>query len=532
MNQTFSRRLAVLNNTAPKGIFKRNKVGLEKESLRVAPGGSLAQTPHPQNLGAALTHPHITTDYSEALLEFVTPALHSKQEVLKFLSDCQAFVYQQMEDEFLWSTSMPCVLAGETSIPIAQYGSSNLGTMKTVYRRGLGHRYGRVMQVIAGVHYNFSFSDEFWEWFIESEKSILNQQDFISDYYFRAIRNFQRIGWLIPYLFGASPAVCKSFLYGQTTDMESFDESTFYYPHATSLRMGDIGYQNNIENASGISINYDNLQSYINSLAHAISTPFEPYEKIGVKSSEAYQQLSSNLLQIENEYYSSVRPKQICPPHEMPINGLKNRGVSYIELRSLDVNAFEPTGIHDKALCFLETLVLYCLLQPSPAITDKEHEIISSNLVKVAHKGREPGLKLMHMSGEKTLNEWAKEIFTGLTDVAHLLDANSDCDSFSKAVSHYLPRVDNPDETPSARMLAEMKKNGEGFYHFALRKSQEHSRYFKGLQLTDEQYQFFKTLSKESLEKQKNIESSDEMSFDEFLTNYFSQNLKDYSHVM
>jgi glutamate--cysteine ligase len=524
--------LDVIANSAPKGLFLRSKVGLEKESLRVAPGGSLAQTPHPLSLGSALTNPHITTDYSEALLEFVTPAFHSKQDVLAYLNDCQAFVYQQIDDEILWSTSMPCVLAGETSIPIAQYGSSNLGTMKTVYRRGLGHRYGRVMQVIAGVHYNFSFSGEFWEWFIEAEKSDLNQQDFVSDYYFRTIRNFQRVGWLIPYLFGASPAVCKSFLHGQSTDMESFDESTFYYPYATSLRMGDIGYQNNIEKASGIRINYDNLHNYINSLAHAISTPYPPYEKIGVKTPQGYQQLSANLLQIENEYYSSVRPKQICPAHEMPINGLKNRGVAYIELRSLDVNAFEPTGIHDKALCFLEVLVLYCLLQPSPAISDNEHENISKNIVDVAHKGREPGLKLLCCDGERSLVEWAKEIFEDLLEVAALLDENSESENFTNAIKHYMPRVENPDETPSARMLAEMREKNEGFFHFALRKSQEHNQYFKSLQLSEERNHFFKNLSKESLENQALLEAKDTMSFDEFLANYFSQNLKDYFHAM
>ncbi len=525
MNQSFIQKLAALEVNLPHGLLLNNKIGLEKESLRVAPSGSIAQTPHPKKLGSALTHPHFTTDYSEALLEFVTPAFHSKKDVLGFLNDCQTFVYQAMSDEILWSTSMPCVLAGDSSIPIAEYGSSNLGMMKTIYRRGLGHRYGRVMQVIAGVHYNFSFSDEFWAWYRTFEKSELNQQDFNSANYFKVIRNLQRVGWLVPYLFGASPAVCKSFLHGQPTDMQSFDEHTYYYPYATSLRMGDIGYQNNIENESGIRMSYDDLPSYIESLKHAISTPFAAYQALGLKDENGFKQLSTNLLQIENEYYSSVRPKQICAPDEMPISALKQRGVAYIELRSLDVNAYEPVGIHDKALCFLETLVTYCLLHPSPVVSDAEHKNVSQNLLDVAHNGRAPGVKLWRGTEQVCLKQWASEIFEQLSEVASLLDTNTNSTEFSQSVAHYLPRVLDTDETPSARMLAEMRANNEGFYHFALRKSQEHDAYFKSLTLDPERSDYFTELSKESLAKQALIEANDSQSFEEFLAHYFSQNL-------
>lgn len=532
MNQTFTRKITALANNLPKGILADNKIGLEKESLRVAPSGSIAQTPHPQKLGSALTHPYITTDYSEALVEFVTPAFKCKKDVLQFLADCQTFVYQTIQNEILWSTSMPCVLAGETSIPIAEYGPSNLGMMKTVYRRGLGHRYGRVMQVIAGLHYNFSFSDDFWEWYRELEKSHLNQQDFISDYYFRMIRNLQRLGWLMPYLFGASPAVCKSFLYGKETDMQSFDESTYYYPYATSLRMGDIGYQNNIEKESGIRVNYDNIHNYIQSLTHAVSTPFAPYEAIGLKNSEGYQQLNANLLQIENEYYGTVRPKQICAPYEMPINGLKSRGVAYVELRSLDVNAFEPMGIHDKALCFLETLMVYCLIKPSPPVNLDEHQKINRNILDVAHQGRDPNLKLHREDKQIALKQWAKEIFSDLEEVANMLDDNTGQNEFSKAIAHYLPRVIDPDETPSARMLAEMRKNKEGFFHFALRKSKEHNAYYQSLDLDDDKRKMFESTSQESLTKQAKLDEKDKMPFEEFLANYFSQNLGEYYRGM
>ncbi|MCG8426389.1 MAG: glutamate--cysteine ligase, partial [Chromatiales bacterium] len=215
--------------------------GVEKECLRVSPDGSIAPSPHPQSLGSALTHPYITTDYSEALIEFITPPFVDSADALSFLCDTQKFVYQNLGPETLWATSMPCVLEGGANIPLAQYGSSNAGTMKTVYRRGLGHRYGRVMQVIAGVHFNFSFNTALWPIYQELLGDQQPSRAFIDASYMGLTRNLQRYGWLIPYLFGASPAVCKSFLAGKPTRLESFDESTYYEPYATSLRMGDIG---------------------------------------------------------------------------------------------------------------------------------------------------------------------------------------------------------------------------------------------------------------------------------------------------
>ncbi|HKJ10690.1 MAG TPA: glutamate--cysteine ligase, partial [Gammaproteobacteria bacterium] len=223
MYRISERRLAGVINSGNKALLKGSNIGLEKESLRVSPEGNIAQTRHPSALGAALTHPYITTDYSEALVEFITPPFGDLGRSLAFLRDTQKFVYDNLVDEILWATSMPCVVAGETSIPIAQYGTSNAGMMKTVYRRGLGHRYGRVMQVIAGVHFNFSFPETFWPAFQELEGDRRPLKDFISDSYFALIRNLQRVGWLIPYLFGASPAVCKSFLGGRPTSLHEFN---------------------------------------------------------------------------------------------------------------------------------------------------------------------------------------------------------------------------------------------------------------------------------------------------------------------
>ncbi len=518
-------RLARLFNTRPKELLQGGRIGLEKESLRVSPEGTISQKPHPGALGSALTHPYITTDYSEALIEFITPPFADTRESLQFLCDTQTFVYSKLEDELLWATSMPCVLTGESSIPIARYGKSNAGIMKTVYRRGLGYRYSQVMQVIAGVHFNYSLPEVFWPVFQDLEQDTQPLRNFIADAYFALIRNLQRFGWLIPYLFGASPAVCKSFLGGKATDMQEFDANTYYEPYATSLRMGDIGYQNKKEDRTGIKACYDNLDAYVASLTYAIETPCPLYENMGVVVDGEYRQLNTNILQIENEYYSSIRPKQLAGREEKPTHALKRRGVRYVELRSLDVNAFDPLGIHEDQLRFLEAFLVFCLFHESPPIRAREGKEIDENQSAAAHRGRDPSLRLQRCGDTPLLRDWAAELCEAMQGVCEYLDAGEADQPYSKALEIQREAIRDPDKTPSARMLAEMWEKGEGFYQFAKRMSQEHQRYFNSRRLSDERSRFFTEAARRSLQAQKKIEAADEIAFDEYLRRYFAQTL-------
>ncbi len=523
MYRTARGRLRRLLDLQHSQLMSNSAIGVEKESLRVNPQGSIAQTPHPEALGSALTHPYITTDFSEALTEFITPPLDRVSKVLDFLRDTQQYVYQCLDNEFLWATSMPCVVDGETSIPIAEYGPSNSGMMKHVYRRGLGYRHGCTMQVIAGVHFNYSFPAEFWTIYAELEGNRLPMQDFISESYMALIRNLQRFGWLIPYLFGASPAICKSFLGGRDTRLQSFDENTYYEPWATSLRMGDIGYQNNREKETGIKANYDNLQAYIDSLVCAITTPCPEYEKIGVFVDGEYRQLNANILQIENEYYSTIRPKQIVTGNEMPSLALKRRGIAYVELRSLDVNAFDPLGINERQMHFLECFLLFCLLHESPRISAAERLSIDENELKAAHQGRDPELKLTRDNEPVRLGDWARELLTEMQGVCELLDQSASGSPYCDALAAQARKVDDPELTPSARMLREMRDRGEGFYHFAKRMSEIHQHFFANLPMSDDKKQFFTRLARKSIEDRKAREAADVLDFDAYLKQYFSQ---------
>jgi glutamate--cysteine ligase len=518
-------RVARLQAAGAGPALKGNRIGLEKEGLRVAASGSLSQAPHPSGLGAALTHPYITTDFSEALLEFITPALTEPAAVLDFLRDIHVYVYRHLGEELLWATSMPCVIEGAARIPLARYGRSNAATMKTVYRRGLGNRYGRTMQVIAGVHFNFSFADDFWALYQDLMGAAEAATDFRSDAQMGMVRNLQRIGWLIPYLFGASPAVCASFVRGRDTDLVPFDDSTLHYPFATSLRMGDIGYQNKQEEGTGMKACYDSLDAYVRSLTWAIQTPCSRYEAIGVKIGERYEQLNANVLQIENEYYSTVRPKQITEWMEKPSLALRRRGVRYVELRSLDVNLFEPVGVGLEQLHFLETLMLFCLLQESPRIGARERRDIDENQVITAHRGREPGLCLARDRSAVPLRQWASEILEEMVPVAELLDGGR-AGPRGESLGRQMEKAADPDTTPSAQLLDAMRANGEGFFDFAQRLSRQHRDWLGAQGLEAPRSADFDRLARESVDRQRQIEAEDHLGFDEFLAAYFAQSTR------
>ncbi|MFP4161294.1 MAG: glutamate--cysteine ligase [Ectothiorhodospira sp.] len=524
MYAAYEARLQALVKRGQSDRLRGFRVGLEKESLRVDADGGIAHTPHPRSLGAALTHPWITTDYSEALLEFITPPCASGDEALAFLRDLHAFTYPRIGDEFLWATSMPCVLAGEAGIPVARYGDSNAGRMKTVYRLGLGHRYGRLMQVIAGVHFNFSMDDAFWPAYREVTGSGEDPRRFRDRVYFGMIRNLQRLGWLVPYLFGASPAVCRSFLAGRPTTLAEFDESTFYEPYATSLRMGDIGYQNRKEEETGIKANYNSLEAYVQTLERAIHTPSPAYERIGVCVDGVYRQLNANILQIENEYYSTVRPKPVVQGNEKPVRALRRGGVAYVELRSLDVNAFEPTGLGRVQLRFLEALMIFALLNDSPAITELERLSIDHNQGATAHRGRDPGLRLLRDGGQQVpLRVWAEEVLEAMMPLCRVLDGEDPDRPYTASLEAQRAKVADADLTPSARMLAEMAGREEGFHRFARRVSLQHAEAFRAMDPDPAREAELESAVARSIREQEALEASDDVDFGEYLRRYFAQ---------
>jgi glutamate--cysteine ligase len=520
IDRAFERRLAALVNGGAPQLLQGGAKGVEKESLRVLPTGALAATPHPAALGSALTNEHITTDYSEALIELVTPPFTHSWELLQYLLDLHQFVYRHLGDELLWATSMPCAIQRDEDIPLAQFGPSHVGRMKTVYRNGLGLRYGRMMQAISGVHFNYSFPLPFWEAYAAVRAARRVDAAFISASYFELLRNYRRHGWLVLYLFGVSPVVCKSFLRGRDVTLPELTRGTAYEPYATSLRMSDVGYRN--RNQAGLAVSVNSLDEYIRDLSRAISTPHPPYQALGVEVNGEYRQLNANILQIENEYYSFIRPKRVARSGERPTKALQRAGVEYVEVRALDVSAFDPVGVNQNKLRFLEAFLALCLLKDSPPIGDSEQGRLDANHVTVARRGREPGLTLWRDGRDVPLQAWARELLDSMAGICEILDRGDTARPYTEALAIQAAKIADPALTPSARLLAGLNDE-ESFFDLALRMSREHKAYFLDLYPpNEERLKEFASEAQESLRAQRAIEASDRGTFGEYLQRYFA----------
>ena len=498
MPSQFEERLNRLQQPDGLTALRHIRRGLEKESLRIDKNGRLAMTPHPAGLGSPLTHPAITTDFAEALLELITPVATNIDQTLDYLTELHRFVYQQLGEENLWVASMPCVIPEDDRIPVAQYGTANVAKMKTAYRVGLGYRYGRSMQTIAGIHYNFSVADALWPILQSLDMDKRSQQDFITDNYFRLIRNFRRFAWLLIYLFGASPAVCKSFVANKPHQLEALDQGSCYLPYATSLRMGDLGYQSNAQNR--LLICYNQLETYIETLLTAITESHPDYERFGTEHNGEYRQLSTALLQIENEFYSPVRPKRVTASGETPLHALHERGVEYIEVRCIDLNPFIPGGIDRDQIRFLDSFLLYCLMEKSRLCDDADTMRINQNIRSVVNRGREPGLMLRRARGEVLLTEWADELLDGIEQVAGLLDQAHGGEHYTRACATMRARVRQPALTPSAHVLESMQQQQQTFFEFAMAQSAQQGEYFRGQPPSAERSAYFRQAALQSLQ--------------------------------
>lgn len=496
------RRLAALPPEALPGMRR----GLEKESLRAAPDGALALTPHPAALGSPLTHPHITTDFSESQPELVTGTHGSVQACLDELRQIHQVVYAEMAalgDEMLWASSMPCKLPPDEMIPLGYYGTSNVGRAKSVYRMGLGHRYGRRMQTISGIHYNWSLPGA------DSEQ------------YFGLIRNFRRHAFLLLYLFGASPVVCGTFVQGRQHALQPLGSRAMYLPHATSLRMGRLGYQSDAQ--STLAVSYNGLEGYAASLQDALTRPWPAYEAIGIQApSGDYNQLAVTLLQIENEFYGTIRPKRVIDPGERPLHALRARGVEYVEVRLMDLNPFLPVGIDEQTMRFLDVFLLHCLLSDSPPDSPAEIEALKRNQHLVAERGREPGLKLACGGMEVALTDWAAQVLGELPALARALDEALGGDGHQAAVQAAQQALHNPALLPSARVLAALPGYGDSYVAFMLDRSQQ----IRSLMLAQPPdaalRQRFAEMAVQSRAQQHAIEVSDTLSFEQYRREYTS----------
>ena len=493
----------------PREQLRGMRRGIEKESLRTRPDGALALTPHAPALGSALAHPHITTDFCESQLELITGTHATVEGCLEELTHIHQYVQRAIGDELMWAGSMPCGLPGEPDIPLGRYGSSNVGRVKTVYRNGLSWRYGRRMQTISGIHYNWSMP------------GLGNAE------YFALIRNFRRHGWLLLYLFGASPAVCTSFVEGRPHPLQALSPGTHYLPYATSLRMGRLGYQSDAQSSLVVSCN--DLDTYGATLQRGLTQTYPPYEKIGIREPhatgdgpESYRQLSTSLLQIENEFYGKIRPKRRIQLGERPLHALRERGVEYVEVRLMDLDPFAPVGITLPVMRFLDVFLLHCLLSDSPPDTPADLACEARNQETVAARGREPGLRIGCGREDRDLKEWGVQLLAECEPAAVAIDAAVGGSAYREAHAAQAAVLRDAALVPSARVLAQMKRHGDSFRQFALERSRMHRQALLAMDFPQAEATRFVRLAAESIAEQQSIEAGDTLPFEEYRKRYLA----------
>ncbi|MBI5256631.1 MAG: glutamate--cysteine ligase [Burkholderiales bacterium] len=478
--------------------------GLEKESLRSDVQGELAATPHPAALGSALKHPRITTDFSESQLEFITGVHATPEACLAELTQIHQAAYRAIGDEMLWVASMPCGLPSDENIPIGRYGTSNVGRAKSVYRMGLGHRYGRRMQTISGIHYNWSMPG------------------LGSDDYFALIRNFRRQSFVLLLLTGASPAVCASFVEGRPHQLQALAPHTLGLPHATSLRMGRLGYQSDAQ--ATLSVSYNSLESFAASLQDAMTRPYPAYETLGVRNPGGeYNQLATSLLQIENEFYGTIRPKRTIRPGERPLHAMRERGVEYVEVRCMDLDPFEPVGINTQTMRLIDIFLLHCLLGASPPDTPDEIAALARNQHRAAEQGRAPGLMLERGGREVALVDWCDEVLAQCVPIAARLDEAHGGAAYREALAAARARLAALDSTPSARVLAVMAQDFAGSHTaFVAAQSLHTKAELLALPYPAELAMQFEQMARQSVADQRAQEAADTLPFEAFRLQYLA----------
>ncbi|QCI17797.1 glutamate--cysteine ligase [Buchnera aphidicola (Acyrthosiphon lactucae)] len=517
MIEDISKKIAWLkaNPKMLKGIFR----GIERETLRIQKNGIFSQKTHPYSIGSSLTHKWITTDFAENLLEFITPTSDNIDYLLSFLTDLHCFTASKIKNERMWPFSIPYLTNKKKNIQIAQYGKSNLGKMKNTYRIGLKNRYGDLINTISGVHYNFSLPLSFWEnW--NKNKNKENNSDYISSGYLHLIRNYYRFGWIIPYLFGSSPAISSCFLKNtkKKYKFKKNKENIFYLPWSTSLRLSDLGYTNT--KILDLNIMFNDFHQYTESLKNALETPSRQFTNIGLKDIYGnFKQLNTNFLQIENELYTQIRPKRKTENGESLLEALKNRGIEYVEIRSLDINPFSPIGISKNQILLLDLFLIWCTLVDSPKINKIDFLLITKNWERIIYEGRKPNQKIYINTKKetKTLIEISNVIFKDLYEIALILDYNSNDLSYQTACKEIKLFFKNPDLTYSAQCLKFLIQKGMKKTGLSLA-NKYHKKFINENYLNINK----KNLEKETIrshQKQIQIEQEDRLTFEEYIKN-------------
>lgn len=477
-NWNFLQRLDLFNRSNSR-LLVDGRWGLEKESQRVTTSGELAMTDHPAAFGHKMSNPHITVDFAESQIELITSPSASIEEAFEELNNIQLYAEGELGDELLWPLSMPPKLPAEEGIPLARFGNSEEGREKEIYRTGLSHRYGKKMQMVSGIHYNFSLGDGMLSFLYNHLGEGKDMQTFADELYAAMARNFLRYRWLLIYLFGASPSIdstyysvmCQELKHVARCCPECCSPISNYEKHAVSLRVSRFGYSRAPQGNSTLIFN--SLKDYTMGIRKLLSIKSNKFSRMGTHQNGKKIQLNDHILQKESEFYSSIRLKQVTEAGENQLDALEGRGVKYVEVRILDLNPFHKTGMDLNQLYFLQMFMLYCLMEDSGMISKEEDHVMNKNHHFVSLLGGKPNLKLYPYNNDSVpLQEWAKEIFDKLRPIASVMDMADNSSKYKSSIEEQFNKVLDPSLLPSARIRKEMEENKESYLDFGIRWAQ------------------------------------------------------------
>ncbi len=488
--------------------LKKSLSGLEKESIRLDENNNISKTSHNYFFGSSLCNSFFTTDFAESQIEFVTPP-NDTESTLEFLKSSHHFAYRLLKNEYLWPLSMPPVF-DESELAIASFGTSNQAKFKEVYRKGLSIKYGKMIQAISGVHFNYSFNEEF---LLDLSKymRVDYSKDFRSYIYFRTIRNFQRINWLLLFLLGASPFFSKK----HDTKHESYDSKKDYLflPYATSFRMSDIGYQNSEQ--SNLHVLMNDLEEYVDNIRQITQSKIYQYNKNDPDENIEPAILNGKLL-IEDEHYGVIRPKSSSSQMRRNSHNLQKNGIDYLEIRSVDIDPFSLIGVDLSSLEFIKAIILYCALSPSPVNDLESIRENKLNEKKVSVSGRKPELKLTKDGTEVSMMSWATSIIDQIKVLYDILGYDF------KEIEKYEGMINNPDKTPSSMILKEILESNLTLNDFGREIGMKSKSYFLSQKIDENKnWKLFELEKIKSTQRQAQIESKKSLDFFSFMDSYY-----------
>ncbi|HAT4141561.1 TPA: bifunctional glutamate--cysteine ligase GshA/glutathione synthetase GshB [Clostridium perfringens] len=438
--------LKIIKDESLEDYFIKANFGLEKENVRVTERGNLALTPHPKAFGDRENNPYIKTDFSESQLEMVTPVCNTLEEVYSFICNLNKVVSLEImkNGEFLWPQSNPPILPREEEIPIAKLSNRE----DELYRENLSYKYGKKKQVISGIHYNFSFKEEFIKLLYKELKVKKDFREFKDDIYLRMARNFQKYHWLLIYLTGASPVFHESYIDEIKEEGEKLGEDSYYIKDDTSLRNSSYGYKNKKD----YYVSYNSIEEYASDIKNL------------VKDKE---------IQSIKEYYNPIRLKSLGS--EDMLESLLNKGIDYLEVRLLDLDPLSVQGVNKETLYLVHLFMIYTLLKENKEITYKDQEEFFKNHDMVALKGRNEEAVIHENGIPVLLKDKGREILSEMDEIVEILFSNNE--KFKNVIKRALEKINNPHDTISEKLIKDIKE--EGYINFHMRLAKEYLNNFK-----------------------------------------------------